>query len=182
MQLVELKKNMSVLDQVLAKTSTNIEINVTASNTARERILKKYRQSCTNCLIITAVFICLLIGNVSATELPNMYKAYIAIMCAMASVWYIFLFFRLKNINISELVPRELFAATTKIKMLTLSGEIFFGIALAVFFTLLLSDMLEKSPIVFVLIVATLAFGLIRSAVYFWPRYIKLFRDLSSIK
>ena len=44
MKLDELKKNMSTLDQVLAKTNSDIKINVSASETAQAKILKKFRQ------------------------------------------------------------------------------------------------------------------------------------------
>ena len=41
MQLDELKKSMSTLEQVLAKTNTDIKINVSASEPRRPRYLKK---------------------------------------------------------------------------------------------------------------------------------------------
>ena len=40
MQLDELKKSMSTLDQLLAKTNTDIKINVSTSETAKSKILK----------------------------------------------------------------------------------------------------------------------------------------------
>ena len=40
MQLDELKKSMSTLEQVLAKTSSDININVEASETAQRRYSK----------------------------------------------------------------------------------------------------------------------------------------------
>ena len=43
MQLNELKKSMSTLEQVLAKTNSDIEINVSTSQTAKTKILKKIR-------------------------------------------------------------------------------------------------------------------------------------------
>lgn len=41
MQLNELKKSMSTLEQVLAKTNSDIKIDVSTSQTAKTKILKK---------------------------------------------------------------------------------------------------------------------------------------------
>lgn len=182
MQLEELKKNMSVLDLVLAKTSSDIKVNIAASETAQHKILKKYRQAFMSNLVLAVVFSCLWIGNVDPVKLLNMYKAYIAVMCAAASAWYLFLFMRLRKVEISLLTPKSLFSETTKIKILTLSGEVFFGLLLTVFFTLFLSEMFVTNQLVFVLIVGLLSVSLVWSVVYVWPRYIKLFRDLNSIQ
>lgn len=182
MQLNELKRNMSVLEQVLAKTSADIEINLSASESAQKKILRKYRQSFTNSLILAAVFSCLLMGNVSPEKLPNFYKIFIVILSLLAAGWYIFLFMRLKKINIARLSPTKLFSEMTTIKILTLSGEVFFGLVLTVFFMLLLSYMLDNNPLAFRLTVGLLIFALAGSVLYAWPRYIKLFGDLTTIK
>lgn len=182
MKIEEIKKNLSVLDQVLSKSSVDIEINITQSQTAQSKILKKYRQFFTQSLILAIVFGCLWIGNVSSDKLPNLYKAFISIMSLLAGGWYMFLFFKLKNINISQLSPTRLFSETTTIKILTLTGEIFFGILLAVFFTLFLSEMSVSSPITFWLTIGTLIISLAISFIFILPKYLRLFHDLNSIK
>ena len=182
MQLDELKRNMSVLEQVLAKASADIEINLSASEPAQKKILRKYRKSFTNSLILAAVFSCLLMGNVSPEKLPNFYKLFIVILSLLAAGWYIFLFMRLKKINIARLSPTKLFSEMTTIKILTLSGEVLFGLVLTVFFTLLLSYMLDNNTLAFRLTVGFLIFALAGSVLYAWPRYIKLFGDLTTIK
>lgn len=182
MELIELKKQMSVLEQVLSKTSAKIEVDVKTSSTAQVKILKKYRQAILNCAILAIVFACLWIGNVSPDKLPNFYKAFIVILCSGAAMWYTFLYQKLKNVKVAALSPARLISATTNIRILTLTGEIVSGIALAVFFTMLLTDMIVMSKLAFYLIIATLCGGLSYSALYFWPKYIKLFRDLNSIK
>ena len=63
-----------------------------------------------------------------------------------------------------------------------LSGEVVSGIALAVFFTLFLSNLNTISSLAFYLCITTLVLALILSLCYFWPKYIKLFRDLNAIK
>lgn len=182
MQLDELRKNMSTLEQVLAKTSADIRINVEVSETAQSRILRKYHQAAKNCAIVAIVFCCLWIGNVSPDKLPNLYKGFITVLCGAGAVWYAYLSIRLKKIEIARLKPSALISETTTIKLLTLAGETVFGLALAVFFTLLLSEMIATNLLVFWLIAGCLAAGLTWSALYVWPRFIRLFSDLNSIK
>ena len=63
MQLDEFKKSMSLLDQVLSQTSADIRINVSASQNAQTKILKKYRQAFTSCAVLAVVFVILWIAT-----------------------------------------------------------------------------------------------------------------------
>lgn len=182
MQLTELKQNMSILDRMLAKTSADITVDVTASETAQSKLLKKFRQGIINNAVIAAVFACLWIGDVTPDKLPNLFKGFVSILTAIAAVWYLILFTRLKKIDIARLSPSKLLSATTTIKLLTLSGEVAFGIALAVFFTMLLTEMLATNLLAFWLIIATLVIALVWGIVYTVPRYVKLFGDLNSLR
>lgn len=182
MQLTELKQNMSILDRMLAKTSADITVDVTASETAQNKLLKKFRQGIINNALLAAVFACLWIGDVTPDKLPNLFKGFISILTAIAAVWYLILFTRLKKIDIARLSPSKLLSATTTIKLLTLSGEVAFGIALAVFFTMLLTEMLATNILAFWLIIATLVIALVWGIVYTVPRYVKLFGDLNSLR
>ena len=182
MQLTELKQNMSILDRMLAKTSADITVDVTASETAQSKLLKKFRQGIINNAVIAAVFACLWIGDVNPDKLPNLFKGFVSILTAIAAVWYLILFTRLKKIDIARLSPSKLLSATTTIKLLTLSGEVAFGIALAVFFTMLLTEMLATNLLAFWLIIATLVIALVWGIVYTVPRYVKLFGDLNSLR
>lgn len=74
MQLDELKKSMSTLEQVLAKTNTDIKINVSASETAQTKILKKFRQGFTSCLILAIVFAAMALGNLNPYSFPYRLK------------------------------------------------------------------------------------------------------------
>lgn len=182
MQLTELKQNMSILDRMLAKTSADITVDVTASETAQSKLLKKFRQGIINNAVIAAVFASLWIGDVTPDKLPNLFKGFVSILTAIAAVWYLILFTRLKKIDIARLSPSKLLSATTTIKLLTLSGEVAFGIALAVFFTMLLTEMLATNLLAFWLIIATLVIALVWGIVYTVPRYVKLFGDLNSLR
>lgn len=182
MQLDELKKSMSTLEQVLAKTSSDININVEASETAQKKILKKYRQSFTATAVLAVVFAASWIGNVNPQAFPAHIRAFLVIYLVIATVWYVFMYLKLKRVDIGSLAPAKLFSATTTIRLLTLTGEIVLGIGLAVFFTLFLPNLLSVRPLAFWLCVAALALSCLWGICYLWPKYIRLFHDLNTIK
>ncbi len=182
MQLNELKKSMSTLEQVLAKTNTDIRINVSASETAQKKILRKFRQGFISCLILAAVFAAGAIGGINPQSFPLSQKIYLVIYLLLGAVWYGFMYRKLRNINIAALPPAKLFSKTANIKMLMLSGEIFFVIGIVILFTMLFPTAWAFNRIGFWAMVITLAGALIFSVVHYWPQYVKLFRDLNSIK
>ena len=182
MQLNELKESMSVLDQVLSKTSTDIKINVSASQTAKSHLLTKYRRSSISTAILAIVFTLLWIGNVNLPALQVHIHIFLIIYLALASVWYILMYFKLKKLSISRLTPAKLFAKTATLKIYTLSGEIIFGIGIIQFFMLFLPDLYVINVFAFWLCIGTIIVSLVLSVWYLWPKYIKLFRDLNTIK
>lgn len=173
---------MSTLDQVLAKTNNEIKINVSASETAKSKILKKLRHGFTSCLIIAVVFTAMALGNQHSLSFPNYLKIGMAVCLLVAAVWYIFMYRYLKGIGIASLPPAQLFSKTTTLKLMVISSEVFFGICLVVFFTLLLPTVWAYNPIGFWAMVATIAFAIVYGIIHMWPQYIQLFRDLNSIK
>ena len=68
MQLNELKKSMSTLEQVLAKTNSDIKINISTVQTAKTKILKKIRQGFVSCIIIAIVFTACLLYTSDAAD------------------------------------------------------------------------------------------------------------------
>ena len=182
MQLDELKKSMSTLEQVLAKTNTDIKIDVSASKTAQTKLLKKFRMEYTVCLILAVVFAAAAIGNINPLSFPLHLKVYLSSFLTAAGLWYIYLYHRLKGINIATLTPTQLFSKTATIKLQTLSGEIFFGACLVVLFTLLFPNAWVYNQKAFWAMAITLFIVIIFSIFNYWPKYIKLFRDLNSIK
>ena len=182
MQLDELKKSMSTLEQVLAKTNSDIKINVSASETAQTKILKKFRQGFISCLILAIVFAAMALGNLNPYSFPSYLKIYLVVYMTIAATWYIFMYLKLKNINIAALTPSILFSKTANIRLLMISGEVIFGMGLVILFTLLLPNAWEFNRTGFWLTIATLIIAIIYGIVHMWPQYIKLFRDLNSIK
>lgn len=182
MELDELKKSMSTLEQVLAKTNSDIKINVSASQTAKTKILKKIRQGFVSCIIIAVVFAAMAFGNIESQSFPNYLKIGMAVCLAVGAVWYIFVYTQLSRIDIAALPPAKLFSRTASIKLMMITGEVFFVVCLAVFFTLLSQSFLNYSQTAFWAMVATLLFAVVLGIVHTWPQYIKLFRDINSIK
>lgn len=182
MQLEELKNSMSTLEQVLAKTNAEIKINVSTSRTAKVRILKKFRQGIISCAILAAVFAAAAIGNVNPASFPFGLKIYISVVLSIGAVWYSLMYRKLNRIDIAALSPAQLFSKTASLKIMVLSGEVFFGICLAVLFTLLFPTAWAYNRASFWTMSVALLCALIFSVLYYWPRYIRLFRDLNSIE
>ena len=182
MQLDELKKNMSVLEQVLAKTDSDIKIDVSASQTAQSKLLKKFRQGFISCLILAVVFAAGAIGGINPGSFPLSLKIYLAVYLLLGGGWYIFMYCKLKGINIASLPPAALLKKTANIKMFMLSGEVFFLIGIVVLFTLLFPHAWVNNRIGFWAMVITLIGAIIFSVVHWYPQYVKLFRDLNTLK
>lgn len=182
MELDELKKSMSTLEQVLAKTNTDIKIDVAASETAQTKILKKIRQGFLSCLILAVVFAAGAIGGINPNSFPLGQKIYLVVYMLLGAGWYIFMYHKLRNINIAALPPAKLFSKTANIKMLMLSGEIFFIIGIVILFTMLFPTAWAFNRVGFWAMIITLVGAVIYSVLHYWPQYIKLFRDLNSIK
>lgn len=181
MHLDKLKKGMSTLEQVFAKTNSDIKINVAASETAQSKILRKFRQGFMACLILAAIFTTMALNNIKPLSFPVHLKIYLVAYLILAASWYFILYLKLKRINISTLPPAKLFSKTATIKILVLSGEIFFGIGIAILFTLLIPNMWTYNRLGFWAVISGLVIALIYSIIHLYPKYIKLFRELNSI-
>ncbi|MDE7153396.1 MAG: hypothetical protein K2O00_02975 [Muribaculaceae bacterium] len=182
MKLDELKKNMTLLEHVLEKTDNEIKIDVKASQTAQKSILKKYRKGILSNAILAVVFTFMLIGKVNQVAFPTYLLIYMISFLTVAAVWYSFLYIKFKRLNVSLLSPRKLFAEVTKIRIYTISGEAVSVVFLAVFFTLFLPNLITVNPLAFWLVVITLAVGLISTGIFYMPKYIRLFNDLTTVK
>lgn len=182
MELDELKKSMSTLEQVLAKTNAEIKIDVSASRTAQAKILKKFRQGFISCLILAAVFAAGAAGGINPQSFPLGQKIYLVVYLALGAVWYGFMYCKLRNIKISALPPAKLFAKTANIRLLMLSGEVFFIVGIVILFTMLFPTAWTFNRVGFWAMIITLSGAIIYSVLHYWPQYIRLFRELDSIK
>lgn len=182
MQLDELKQNITLLDSLLERSSSEIRINEAASKTAQTKILHKYRNVSIQCFILAAVFTLLWIGGADPETFPPYINAFLIIYLAAGAAWYLFMYFRLKRIDISGITPAQLFTRTTEIKILAISGEVVFAVSGAVFLTMFFIHILQVNPVSFWLAMITVIIGVILSIFYYIPRYIKLFRALTTVR
>lgn len=182
MQLEDLKKSMSTLDQILAKTNKEIKIDITTFNTSKSKILKQLRKSFVACLILAVVFVMMAIGDLSPQSFPNYLKISMSVCLIIGAVWYFLIYSKLNSINVTSLTPADFFSRTTRLKIMVISGEAFFIVSLTVFFTILFQSFWHFNLIGFWAMVATVLFAIIYGIFYLWPQYIRLFRDLKSVR
>lgn len=182
MELNELRKSMSTLEQVLAKTDADISINVSASETAQVKILRKFRQGGIMCIVLAAIFALAAIVNINPLSFPRYLKVYMVILLVTGTVWYIFMYKRLKHINVGTLAPVELFRKTATLKMLMVSAEVFLSVGMVVFFALCLPHAWDFNRFGFWAVIIGLVAVTIYSVLHYYPKYIRLFRELNSIK
>lgn len=182
MQLDELKKSMSTLEQMLAKTNTDIKIDVAASETAQSRILRKFKQAVIILIVIACIMIAATIANVNVESFPNSMKIFLTVILVMASIWFGWMHSRLKRLNVATLAPAILFAETARLKLFLIVGEVCLTVALAVFFALCLPYTWDFNRLGFWLVVIALPIAVGYDIFRLWPGYFKLFRELNSIE
>lgn len=182
MQLDELKKSMTVLDQVLAKTGSEIEIDVKTSRKAKSWLLRLYLADAIICLIVGLVFLSLITFDIYAPLLPGYIRIYVATFSITAALWYGFLYLKLRSMDVATLSPSEVISRTNRVKFLTLTGEIVFAIAIAVLFTMLFPFLLRHDVFAFrqMIVFLCIAFGWFLLSLL--PKIIRSFRELNAIK
>lgn len=182
MQLDEFKKSMTVLDHVLAKTGSKIEIDVKTSHKAKSWLLRLYLADAIICLIVGLVFLSLITFDIYAPLLPGYIRIYVAVFSITAALWYGFLYLKLRSMDVATLTPSEVISRTNRVKFLTLTGEIVFAIAIAVLFTMLFPFLLRHDVFAFrqMIVFLCLAFGWFLLSLL--PKIIRSFRELNAIK
>ena len=149
MELSDLKKDMSILEQVLAKSNEEITVDFSASATAQSKLAKVFQQNLRNCLLASIIPIVLLVSGANTGSFPLYLKIFLLIYLLLGATWYAFLWSTVKKINIISLTPISLLSTTSKLKLYTLAGEIFFIVGLTIFFSLFLSNLWDFSPLSF---------------------------------
>ena len=182
MELSDLKKNMSVLEQVLAKSNEEIKIDISASETAQTKLAKVYKQNVRNCLLALIIPVVLLLSGANTGSFPLYLKIFLLIYLLLGGAWYGYLWNTTKKISITTLTPISLLSVTSKLKLYTLSGEIFFIVGLTVFFSLFLSNLWDFSPLSFGLVIGTLLFGITFTLTFYVPKLRKVFNEMESLK
>ena len=157
-------------------------IDISASETAQTKLAKVYKQNVRNCLLVSIIPVVLLVSGSNTGSFPLYLKIFLLVYLLLATSWYVFLWNKTEKINIISLTPVSLLTATSKLKLYTLAGEIFFIVGLTVFFSLFLSNLWDFSPLSFGLVIGTLVFGITFTLTFYVPKLRKIFNEMESLK
>ena len=182
MDLDELKKSMSTLDDVLARKNNDpIRFNTDMCNSAQSRIARQYRKNILMCGVLAVVFLLTGIGGVNEAIFPSGLKFFLSVYLGISALWYTYLYVRTKKINILSDTPIETMNKVAGLRLSALSGEIVLAICLTVFFTLLLSHIWPLAHYIVWVICGALLVASIYSAVIM-RRHIQDFKNLTSME
>ena len=182
MELRNLKKDMNILEQVLAKSNEEITIDLSASETAQSKLAKVFQQNLRNCFLASIIPIVLLLSVLNTSSFPLYLKIFLLIYLLLGGAWYGYLWNTTRKISITTLTPVSLLSVTSKLKLYTLAGEIFFIVGLTVFFSLFLSNLLDFSPLSSGLVIGTLLLGITFTLTYYVPKLMRIFNEMESLK
>ena len=176
MRLDELKQRMSELDRVLDKTNSTENINMSAFKTAQSRLLGKIRKMAVSSFVyaaILAVFIALGLPRSISFQIKVLFEVFLLLY----GTWYSILHFRLHRIDIAVLSPATLLAKTARLRLMMISGEVFFIVGIV---SLIVYATIYDPEIVDMIIVSS-AVSIIICIKHYWPQYFRLIRDLNSV-
>lgn len=183
MNLDELKKSMSALDDVLAQKNTDaINLETATCNTAQKKIMKMYSKGAISCVILALVFLFAWNSGFGNDAFPLAYKVFLCSFLAVAAIWYTCLYFKTKKINIAVSTPMQTIKQVSSLRFYALAGEIVLGMAMAVFFTLFLSNLWEVGQYRFWIVIAAIVVFLVLLVTVYLPRTIRDFKNLTAIE
>lgn len=180
MNLNELKKSISTLDDVLAqKSSTTVNLNTATCDTAQKRVTKQYRKNIQMCAVLAVVFIVLWLSGTDNPTFPVAMKGFLGIYMAVAAMMYAVLYRMIKKIQIPSEDPMSVMKKVSTLRLYTLTTEIVLAIVLAVFFTIFLGNLWALGSYTFWLVSGALLVSVIIGAIML-PKKIKDFRELTA--
>ena len=180
MNLDELKQSMTTLDDVLAqKSSDTITLNTSTCDTAQKRIAKLYRKNILMCGVLAVVFLLTGIGGVNEEVFPSSLKFFLSIFLGISAIWYTYLYFKTKKINVLVDAPMKTMNKVASLRLFALIGEIVLAICLTMFFTLLLSHLWNLAHYKVWLIAGALFVALIYSGIVM-RKTIRDFKNLTA--
>ncbi len=181
MNLDELKKSMSTLDDVLAKKSCDsISFDTETCTSAQSRIAKQYLKSILNCGVLAAVFIILWISGNDQPSFPVAMKGFLGVFMAVAAIVYATLYRLIKKIQVTTASPMTVMKQVSSLRLYTLIAEIIFAIILAVFFTIFLGNLWALGSYTFWLVAGALLVSLIIAGIML-PKKIRDFNELTAL-
>lgn len=183
MDLDELKKSMSTLDDLLAEKSNNtITLNTKTCNTAQKKIAKMYCLGAFSFAILIFVFLVAWNAGLGKDAFPFSYKLFLEIYLVIGAIWYSYIYFKTKKINIAVSTPMQTLRQVASLRLYALVGEIVLGIAMVVFLTLFLSNLWVVGPYRFWIISSALVVLIILEITIFIPKTIRYFQNLTAIQ
>lgn len=183
MNLDELKKSMSTLDDVLAeKSGENINFNSAACNSAQKKIMRTYRQGALSTLILGVVFPCAWQSGFGNDAFTPGIKIYLVVFLLIATLWYGYLYIKTKKINIAVNTPAQTMKQVASLRFCALTGEIVLGMAIAVMFTLFLSNLWIVGQYRFWIVLSAIVVFVILLVTVYLPRSIRDFKNLTAME
>lgn len=181
MNLDELKKSMSTLDDILAqKNDEPIKLNTTKCDTAQQKIMRYFRKGTLATLIFAVVFPCAWQSGFGNDAFTPGIKIFFEIFLIVATVWYTYLYLKTKKINIASSTPSAVMKQVASLRFCTLTGEIVLGMAVAVLFTLFLSNLWVVGRYRFWIVTTAIVMFVILLITVYLPRTIRDFRNLTA--
>lgn len=182
MNLDELKKSMSTLDDVLAQKSNEpIKLNTVTCETAQKRIAKQYLKNIQMCSVLAVVFIALWLSGTDNPAFPVAMKGFLGIYMAVAAMMYAVLYFMIKKVQVTSEAPMLVMKQVATFRLYTLISEIVLAIVLAVFFTIFLGNLWVLGSFTFWLVSGALLISVFLGAIML-PKKIKDFRELTDME
>lgn len=181
MNLDELKKSMSTLDDVLAqKSSGPIKLDAATCDTAQKKIMRTYRQGALSTLILSVVFPCAWQSGFGNDAFTPGIKIFLITFLLVATLWYGYLYLKTKKINIAADTPIQTMKQVAALRFCALTGEIVLGMAIAVMFTLFLSNLWVVGQYRFWIVLSAIIVFIILLTTVYLPRTIRDFKNLTA--
>ncbi len=166
MNLDELKKSMSTLDEILAEKSCDtISFNTKTCTSAQTRIAKQYGKNILSSTVLAVVFIALWLSGNHQPSFPIAMKGFLGVFMAVTAIVYAILYYLIKRIQVTSATPMVVMKQVSSFRLYTLIAEIFFAIILAIFFTMFLSNLWSLGSYTFWLVAGALLVNLIIAAI-----------------
>lgn len=178
MNLDELKKRISKLDDTLDKTNKDVKIDIAKSKPAQNKLLDKFRTYFISGLIIVIIFTIMVIVGIAPRKFPMELNIGLIVYSWIAVLLYGYLYFRLKTTNVATIKPTKLYRRTTFLLLLMMSTEVILFLGILVLIPLI-GSFNDDWPFYVSVSLAVCVFMNVKKN---WPEYRKLFNELNSVK
>lgn len=167
-------------DALAQRSNGQIKLDTNTCDTAQKKIMRSFRKGALSTLIFAVVFPCAWKSGFGNDAFTPGIKIFFETFLLVATAWYVYLYLKTKNINIAASTPNVVMKQVAALRFCTLTGEIVLGMAVAVLFTLFLSNLWVVGRYRFwIVTTAIVVFVIIFTTVYL-PHIIRDFRNLTA--